>query len=59
MQDEDIIAVARDSCEIDQAVQEAYALDEEQSLLSASTRTSGRLTPLPLWREIELGAWIL
>jgi hypothetical protein len=55
VRDEDIVRLREIHIEIDQAVREAYALDEERepAILTYETRVAS--TELPSWRQMELG----
>ena len=44
--------------EIDEAVREAYALDEEREPAIRDYEAKVASAPLPSWREIESGAWV-
>src|ERR1017187_7644577 len=55
VEDEDIAGVRGIHAEIDEAVREAYALDEEQEPAIRDYESQKASAPLPSWREIELG----
>jgi len=53
--DDDIVQLRDIHVEIDRAVQDAYALDEEREPEIREYEARVTLAPLPTWREIELG----
>ena len=53
--DEDIARLREIHVEIDEAVREAYALDEEREPAIREYEERIASAPLPAWREIELG----
>ena len=53
--DEDIVRLREIHVEIDEAVREAYALDEEREPTIREYEAKVASAPLPSWREIELG----
>ena len=55
VQDEDIVRLREIHVEIDEAVREAYALDEEREPAIREYEAKVASAPLPSWREIELG----
>ena len=55
VQDEDIVRLREIHVEIDEAVREAYALDEEREPAIREYEAKVASAPLPGWREIELG----
>jgi hypothetical protein len=54
-QDEDIAKLREIHAEVDNAVQDAYALDEEQDPAIRDFETRVTSVALPTWREIEFG----
>ena len=54
VQDDDIVKLRRIHMDIDEAVREAYALDEEQEPAIRDYEKQKAFAPLPTWREIEL-----
>ncbi|MFC5752600.1 Eco57I restriction-modification methylase domain-containing protein [Actinomadura rugatobispora] len=55
VQDEDIVRLREIHVEVDEAVREAYALDEEQEPEIREFEARIAAAPLPSWREIDLG----
>jgi hypothetical protein len=55
VQDDDIVRLREVHVEIDEAVREAYALDEEREPGIRAYEAKVASAPLPSWREIELG----
>ena len=55
MNDEDIARLREIHGEIDEAVREAYAMDEERESEIRDFEASVASAPLPPWREIDLG----
>jgi hypothetical protein len=55
VQDEDIVRLREIHTEIDEAVREAYVLDEEREPGIREYEARVASAPLPSWREIELG----
>ena len=53
--DDDIVSLREIHVEIDEAVREAYALDEEREPQIREFEARIAFTPLPSWREIDLG----
>ena len=53
--DEDVMQLRESHVEIDEAVREAYALDEGRELGIREYEERVATAPLPEWREIELG----
>ena len=53
--DEDIVRLREIHVEIDEAVREAYALDEEREPGIRAYEAKVASAPLPTWRDIELG----
>jgi hypothetical protein len=55
VQDESVIRLRKIHMEVDEAVREAYALDEEREPGIREYEGRAASAPLPGWREIELG----
>lgn len=55
MPDFDIVRLREIHVEIDEAVREAYALDEEYEPQIREFEAKAASAPLPSWREIDLG----
>ena len=55
VQESEIIRLREIHVEVDEAVQEAYALDEERESAIRAHEREETPAPLPSWREIELG----
>ncbi|HEY7484014.1 MAG TPA: hypothetical protein VH912_06080 [Streptosporangiaceae bacterium] len=55
VRDEDIVRLREIHVEIDEAVREAYALDEEREPEIREFEATIATAPLPSWREIDLG----
>ncbi len=53
--DDDIVRIREIHVEIDQAVREAYSLDEEREPAIRAYEAKAASAPLPSWQEIELG----
>jgi hypothetical protein len=54
-QDSDIVRIREIHVEVDEAVREAYALDEDRDPELREFEAGLSAVPLPGWREIELG----
>jgi hypothetical protein len=54
-QDDDVAQLRQIHVEIDEAVREAYALDEEQEPRIHEHEAKEASAPLPSWREIDFG----